>query len=71
MKSISYSCGNTSTEEPNVNTGMWWIEPNFDAEEEPLHVVIHIDTIIHTLTWQAQWTTICFCYLSFCSSVIS
>ena len=26
---------------------MWRVEPNFDAEREPLHMVIHIDTMIH------------------------
>ena len=26
---------------------MWQVEPDFDAEGEPLHVVIHIDTMIH------------------------
>ena len=33
-------------EEPDVNTGMWWVEPDFDAKGEPLHAVIHIDTMI-------------------------
>ena len=36
------------SEEPNENTGMWWVEPNFDTKGEALYVVIHIDPIIHT-----------------------
>ena len=36
-------------EEPDVNTGMWQVEPDFDAEGEPLHAVIHIDTMIHAV----------------------
>ena len=35
-------------EEPDVNTGMWQVEPDFDAKGEPLHAVIHIDTMICT-----------------------
>ena len=27
-------------EEPDVNTGMWSVEPNFDAKGKPLHAVI-------------------------------
>lgn len=33
-------------EEPDVNTGMWRVEPDFDAEGEALYAVIHIDTMI-------------------------
>ena len=29
-----------------MNTGMWWVEPNFDAEGDTLYVVIHLDTMI-------------------------
>ena len=34
-------------EEPDVNTGMWQVESDFDAGGGPLHVVIHIDAMIH------------------------
>ena len=30
-------------EEPDVNTGMWWVEPDFDAEGEALFAVIHLE----------------------------
>ena len=29
-------------EEPDVNTGMWQVKPDFDAEGEALYAVIHI-----------------------------
>ena len=35
------------SEEPNVNTGMWWVEPNFNAKGDALYVVIHLDAMIH------------------------
>ena len=34
-------------EEADVNTGMWRVKPDFNAEGEPLHAIIHIDTMIH------------------------
>ena len=34
-------------EELDVNTGMWQVGPDFDAEGELLHVVIHINSMIH------------------------
>ena len=34
------------SEEPDVNTGMWQVEPNFDAEGEALYTVIHLDTMV-------------------------
>lgn len=33
-------------DEPDVNTGMWRVEPDFDIEGEPLLAVIHLDTMI-------------------------
>ena len=33
--------------EPDVNAGMWWVEPDFGAKGEALYAVIHIDTMIH------------------------
>ena len=33
-------------EELDVNTGMWWVEPDFDAEGEALYTVIHLDTMV-------------------------
>ena len=33
-------------DEPDINTGMWWVEPDFDAKGDPLYAVIHLNTII-------------------------
>ena len=33
--------------EPDINTGMWQVEPNFNLEGEPLYTVIYLDTMIH------------------------
>ena len=27
---------------------MWWVEPDFNTEQDPLYAVIHLDMIIHT-----------------------
>lgn len=51
-------------EEPDVNTGMWWVEPNFDAKGKPLHAVI---------LWFTQLTYLVSLmdhYLRFCSRFI-
>ena len=32
--------------EPDVNTGMWRVEPDFDGEGDPLYAVIHLDAMI-------------------------
>ena len=29
-----------------MNTGMWWVEPNFNAKGDTLYAVIHLDTMI-------------------------
>ena len=34
-------------DEPDANTRIWWLEPDFTTEGNPLCVVIHLDTIIH------------------------
>ena len=33
-------------EEPDFNTGMWWVEPDFNIEGESLYAVIHLDTMV-------------------------
>ena len=33
-------------EELDIDTGMWWVEPDFNLEGEPLYTVIHLDTMI-------------------------
>ena len=33
-------------EEPDINTGMWRVGPDFDADGDPLYAVIHLDTMI-------------------------
>ena len=33
--------------EPDVNTRMWRVEPDFNGEGDPLYAVIHLDTMIH------------------------
>ena len=35
-------------DEPDVNTGMWQVQPDFDADGDPLYAVIHLDTTICT-----------------------
>ena len=34
-------------EEPDFNTGMWQVEPDFDFEGEALYAVIHLDMMVH------------------------
>ena len=35
-------------EESDINTGMWRVEPDFNADGDPLYAVIHLDMMIHT-----------------------